>query len=50
MITTLLLITILLLSACSSQSDTPIPQLAVTLADGSETDGHTINEIGRAHV
>lgn len=43
MITTLLLITILLLSACSSQSDTPIPQLAVTLADGSETDGHTIN-------
>lgn len=43
MITTLLLLMILLLSACTSQSDTPIPHLAVTLADGSEANGRTIN-------
>ena len=43
MITTLLLLMILLFSACTSQSDTPIPQLAVTLADGSEANGRTIN-------
>ena len=43
MITTILLLMILLFSACTNESDTPIPQLTVTLADGSEANGHTIN-------
>lgn len=41
MITALLLLT-LLLAACTSGSDTPIPQLTVTI-DGSEVNGRTIN-------
>lgn len=42
MITALLLLT-LLLAACTSGSETPIPQLAVTLADGSDASGRTIS-------
>ena len=42
MITALLLLT-LLLAACTSGSETSIPQLAVTLADGSDASGRTIS-------
>ena len=42
MITALLLLT-LLLTACTSGNETPIPQLAVTLADGSDASGRTIS-------
>ena len=40
--TTALLLLTLLLAACTSGSDTPIPQLTVTI-DGSDANGRTIN-------
>ena len=40
---TLLLLALILLSACTAENNIIIPQLSVTLTDGGNLDGHAIN-------